>query len=101
MPTRNVNLTNQYDRFVQKKVQEGRFQDASEVMRAGLHLLEQQEKEAKEKLALLRSLAAAGFAEIDQGRGIVVSSKSQLKELIGEAGRRAEARVKKKTSRRP
>lgn len=99
MPIRNVNLTDHFDRFVQKKVQEGRFQDASEVMRAGLHLLEQQEKEAKEKLAILRSLAAAGFAEIDQGRGISVSTKGQLQELIGDAGRRAAARAKK-TSRR-
>jgi antitoxin ParD1/3/4 len=100
MPMRNVNLTDHYDRFVSKKVEEGRFQDASEVMRAGLFLLEQQESEAKEKVALLRSLADAGFAQIDQGQGIPVSSKSQLKELIGEATRRAKARVKKKASRR-
>jgi antitoxin ParD1/3/4 len=100
MPIRNVKLTDHYDRFVSKKVEEGRFQDASEVMRAGLYLLEQQEREAKEKLALLRSLAEAGFAQIDQGNGIAVSSKAQLKKLIGAAGRRAAARVKKKVTRR-
>lgn len=100
MPIRNVNLTDHYDRFVNKKVQEGRFQDASEVLRAGLYLLEQQEQEAKQKLALLCSLAETGFAEIDQGRGITISTKGQLKGLIGDAGRRAASRVKKKASRR-
>lgn len=89
MPTRSVKLTEHYDRFVEKKVQEGRFQDASEVMRAGLYLLEQQEKEAKEKLALLRTLAEAGFAQIDQGQGVSVADKNELTELIGAAGRRA------------
>ena len=99
MPVRSVKLTEHYDRFVEKKVQEGRFQDASEVMRAGLYLLEQQEREAKEKLALLRTLAEAGFAQIDQGRGIAVSDESQLKKLIGAAGRSAAARTKKASRR--
>ena len=56
--------------------------------------LEQQEREAKEKLALLRSLAEAGFAQIDQGNGIAVSSRAQLKEMIGAPGQRAALRVK-------
>lgn len=36
MSTRNVNLTEHYDRFVDEQVASGQFENASEVMRAGL-----------------------------------------------------------------
>ena len=68
MPTRNINLTGHYDQFVNELVTVGQFKNASEVMRAGLHLLEQQTREEQGKLALLCSLAAEGFSELYQGR---------------------------------
>jgi putative addiction module CopG family antidote len=43
MPTRNVNLTDELDRFVAKKVRSGRYENASEVVRAGLRTLERDE----------------------------------------------------------
>jgi antitoxin ParD1/3/4 len=89
MPTRNVNLTSRYDQFVVEQVTSGRFKNASEVMRAGLRLLEQQNREEEEKLALLRSLAAEGFDELDQGRGTVVDGERHLRKFIGQIGRRA------------
>lgn len=96
MATRNVKLTAHYEQFVDKKIREGRFQDASEVVRAGLHLLEQQERTEQEKLELLRKLAAEGFAQIDQGRGIAVESEQQLRDVVRAAGKRASAKVSKK-----
>ena len=39
----NVNLGPHFDRFVQEKLTEGRYQNASEVVRAGLRLLEDAE----------------------------------------------------------
>jgi Arc/MetJ-type ribon-helix-helix transcriptional regulator len=33
MPTRNVNLTEELDRFVLEKVESGRYENASEVVR--------------------------------------------------------------------
>jgi hypothetical protein len=45
MPTRNVNLTNELDRFVAKKIKTGRYENASEVVRAGLRTLEQLDTE--------------------------------------------------------
>ena len=36
MPTRNVNLTHQYDRFIDARITSGRFSNASEVVREGL-----------------------------------------------------------------
>lgn len=94
MPTRNVNLTDHYDDFVNQLVTSGRFSDASEVMRAGLRLLEGQTQEESEKLTLLRSLASEGFRELDQGRGIVLDDRQQLTEFIGQIGHRAAEEVK-------
>ncbi len=54
MPTRNINLTDHYDQFVQQEIDVGRYKNASEVLRAGLRLLEQQKREDEEKLAILR-----------------------------------------------
>jgi len=88
MPTRNVNLTTHYDQFVDRLVASGRFKNASEVMRAGLHLLEQDAREEQEKIALLRSLASEGFRELDQGRGIAFDDEKQLAEFVRRVGRR-------------
>ena len=60
MPTRNVNLTEELDRFVVKKVRTGRYENASEVVRGGLRTLEREERRYEAKLAALR-------AAIDQG----------------------------------
>jgi len=42
VPTRNVNLTNELDHFVQSKVASGRYENASEVVRAALRTLERE-----------------------------------------------------------
>ena len=98
MATRNVNLTDYHDGFVNELVTSGRFSSASEVMRAGLRLLEQQAREDDEKLALLRSLASEAFEALDRGQGIVLQSEEELAEFIGQAGRRAAAAVEHRTT---
>lgn len=60
MPTRNVSLTEELDRFVLKKVASGQYEDASEVVRAALQALERDEQESEAQLAALR-------AAIDEG----------------------------------
>jgi antitoxin ParD1/3/4 len=62
MPTRNVNLTDQLDRFVAKKVKTGRYENASEVVRAGLRSLEREEQQYQAKLAALRAAVDEGDA---------------------------------------
>jgi antitoxin ParD1/3/4 len=62
MPTRNVNLTTDLDRFVAAKVKSGRYENASEVVRAGLRTLERDEKQFEAKLARLRTAIDAGDA---------------------------------------
>jgi antitoxin ParD1/3/4 len=60
MPTRNVNLTEELDRFVLAKVQSGRYENASEVIRAAIRNLEREEQEFHAKLKTLRSAIDEG-----------------------------------------
>ncbi len=62
MPTRNVSLTEKLDDFVTVTVKSGRYENASEVVRAGLRALEREEKEYEEKLAALRRAIDEGDA---------------------------------------
>ena len=58
MPTRNVNLTKELDRFIARSVKRGRYANASEVMRSALRLLE---REDEEKLKALRKAIQEGL----------------------------------------
>ena len=62
MPTRNVNLTDEMDRFVFEKIETGRYGNASEVVRAALRTLEREEREDEARLAALRSAISEGDA---------------------------------------
>ena len=67
MPTRNVVLTDHQARLVERLVVSGRYQNASEVLREGIRLVERQEAEHAARLRALREAAAAGIADIDAG----------------------------------
>jgi antitoxin ParD1/3/4 len=62
MPTRNINLTAELDRFVATKIKSGRYENASEVVRAGLRNLERDERQYELKLAALRAAIDEGDA---------------------------------------
>jgi len=62
MPTRNVNLTDELERFVLTKVESGRYENASEVVRAALRTLEREEQEYEAKLTALRTAIDEGDA---------------------------------------
>jgi antitoxin ParD1/3/4 len=67
MPTRNVNLTDELDSFVLGKVKSGRYENASEVVRAALRTFEREEQQYEAKLTVLRAAIdegdASGLAE--------------------------------------
>jgi antitoxin ParD1/3/4 len=62
MPTRNVNLTDELDHFVLARVKSGRYENASEVVRAALRTLEREEQQYEAKLANLRAAIDEGDA---------------------------------------
>jgi antitoxin ParD1/3/4 len=68
MPTRNVVLTDYQAELVERLVASGRYQNASEVLREGLRLVESRETEEKARLKALREAARAGIADIEAGR---------------------------------
>jgi antitoxin ParD1/3/4 len=63
MVTRNVVLTSEQAELVERLVSAGRYQNASEALRAGLRLLERDEVEALE----LRDRLLTGLRQARQG----------------------------------
>lgn len=61
MPT-SVALSPHFEAFIQEQVKSGRYNNASEVVRAGLRLLEDQHARAKMQHEELRAAIAAGRA---------------------------------------
>ncbi len=70
MVTRNVVLTETQDQLVQALVASGRYQNASEAMRAGLRLLEQEEAQLTHiQRGLLEGLQQAQSGNLAKGSG--------------------------------
>jgi antitoxin ParD1/3/4 len=67
VPTRNVVLTERQANLIETLVESGRYQNASEVLRDGLRLVEQREAEDASKLKALRSAARVGVGALDRG----------------------------------
>jgi len=61
MPT-SVALSPHFETFIRQQVDSGRFNNVSEVVRAGLRLLEEREAEQAAKLQALREAIAVGLA---------------------------------------
>jgi antitoxin ParD1/3/4 len=61
MPT-SVALSPHFEAFVQEQVKSGRYNNVSEVVRAGLRLLEDQHGQAHLEREALRAAIAAGLA---------------------------------------
>lgn len=89
MPTRNVVLSNRQAELVAKLVESGRYQNASEVLRAGLRLVERREAEEEIRLEAMRKAAEVGIADIEAGRYRVFDTSEALREdlspLVDEA----------------
>lgn len=72
MPTRTIDLSDHLDRFVEESVTSGRFQDANEVMRDALHLLEQRRQQDLLKLERLRAAVQLGEDAVARGDSIIL-----------------------------
>jgi antitoxin ParD1/3/4 len=78
MPTRNVVLTDHQANMVEQLVASGRYQNASEVLREGLRLVEQREAEDAYRLEALRSAVRVGIDDIQAGRFKTFDSMESL-----------------------
>ena len=91
MPTQNVNLPEQLSRFIRDRVASGRYQNASEVVRAGLRLLAHQEAEDALRLEALQQIAAQAFGALDRGEAIECNDEN-LDDLFDQMDRRIRTR---------
>ena len=86
MPTRNVVLTDHQAAFVEQLVESGRYQNASEVLREGLRLIESREAAERAHLKALRDAARVGIEDIEAGRfRSFQSSKALARHLTSAA----------------
>jgi antitoxin ParD1/3/4 len=92
MPTRNVVLTDHHERVIADLVSSGRYQNASEVMRDGLRLIEERDAREAAKLTALQEAARVGFADLDEGRYLEVDTDA-LESVIRDLGRQANQRL--------
>lgn len=68
MPTRNVVITQRQAKLIQKLVSSGRYQNASEVLREGLRLIESRDAQDRAKLKALRDAVQVGIDDMEAGR---------------------------------
>ena len=87
MPTRNVVLSEQQQTLVETLVQSGRYQNASEVLRDGLRLIEERERIGAAKLKAVKQAARQGWTDVSAGRYADVAD-DQLEDFVGQLGRR-------------
>ena len=91
MPTRNINLTDQQDSFVATELQSGRYKNASEVVRAGLRLLEQREREDALKLEALRRDVQAGVDAYERSEFTSLNSAEEIEHFMDGIAKEADA----------
>lgn len=84
VPTRNVVLTDNQEQLIQSLVDSGRYQNASEVIRDGLRLIERREAEDAAKLDALRAAAEIGFADLERGAYKEFVDKRALEAYLNE-----------------
>ncbi|MGJ4899417.1 MULTISPECIES: type II toxin-antitoxin system ParD family antitoxin [unclassified Bradyrhizobium] len=82
MAVRNVVLTDDQEKIIQGLVESGRYQNATEVLRDGLRLIEQREAEDAARLNGLREAAQAGFSALDRGEFKEFTSMDELEAYL-------------------
>ena len=92
VPTRNISLTSEQDAFVEKVVQAGEYQNASEAVRDALRALQQRRREDALKLKALRAQLQAGLDALEQGEFVEFDASglaAYVKRLGATSSRRA------------
>lgn len=99
MPTRNVVLTDYQEQLIERLVETGRFQNASEVLREGVRLVEERESRHKESIKALRAELQIGIADIEAGRSAVYSA-SEFRNRVKTLARQGIAKATRASKRR-
>ncbi len=93
MPTRNVSLTPEQDAFVEKLVQAGEYQNASEAVRDALRVLQQRRREDALKVKALRAHLQAGVDALERGEFVQIDEPN-LEAYVTRLGASTSRRVR-------
>jgi antitoxin ParD1/3/4 len=93
VPTRNISLTPEQDAFVEKVVQAGEYQNASEAVRDALRGLQQRRREDALKLKALRAQLQAGIDALERGEFVQID-EPELKDYVTRLGAAPARRVR-------
>ena len=101
MPTRNVVITDRHAALIDECVKSGEYQNASEVLREGLRLVEERRAQYAAKLEALRAAAQVGIDDMEAGRYTSFESMDEFTQhldaeterLISEAQNKQRARA--------
>jgi antitoxin ParD1/3/4 len=86
--TVNISLTPESDAFLQSRVESGRYQTSSEVVREALRLLQHQENERDEAFRQLKAKLARGAGQAERGDLLDGDEVfEELRELVEERRR--------------
>ncbi|HSJ05034.1 MAG: type II toxin-antitoxin system ParD family antitoxin [Verrucomicrobium sp.] len=100
MPTQNVNLTPELDRFVKAEVASGHYNNASEVHRAALAVLAKAQEVRQLKIQRLKIEIQKGLDDSAAGRVIMISGKSELRAIVRSAYDQAVAKLEASNAER-
>lgn len=89
MPTRNVVLTDHHEQLIATLVASGQYQNASEVLRDGLRMVEHRVSEEAAKLAALRVAAQTGIEDITLGHYVALQDRNALRSHLTAVSTRA------------
>lgn len=87
MPTRNVSLTEELNRYVEQSVQSGHYDSASEVIRAAIRALMQAGLEDQAKVEALKVAIAEGMEGPFMDGPTVIAEMRELIRQRAEANR--------------
>lgn len=90
--TVNISLTPELNSFIQTRVESGRYQTASEVVREGLRLLERQERSREDEVSALKARLERAAAQEQLGE--LLDGEEVMEELTRMLKERASARKK-------
>jgi antitoxin ParD1/3/4 len=91
MPTRNLVITDHQASMLEHLVSSGRYQNASEVLREGLRLVEQRDAEDAYRLDALRNAVQVGAADMAAGRFKSFETNTSLRNHLKSLAQRVTA----------
>lgn len=83
-----VVLTEHQEELIEKLVGSGRYQNASEVLREGLRLIERRDAEDAAKLKALRQAAKIGLKALERGKFKELGTADELAAYLNDLSER-------------